>query len=91
MTDTWTEVLDGRVNRYGMLGFSKAFDKVPYKHLDRNVKAYGVGGDVLERKKNFLSAHRQSIMVAGTESAWAKITSGIQKGSVTNLSYSYVI
>ena len=42
----------------------------------------GVSGKVLERVANFLKDRKQRVVVAGTMSDWASVTSGVPHGTV---------
>ncbi|MCG8045675.1 MAG: reverse transcriptase family protein [Candidatus Thiodiazotropha endolucinida] len=64
------------------LDFKKAFDKVPHQRLLLKLQNYGIKGQVYEWVKDFLSDRVQRVMVNGTPSEWAEVSSGIPQGSV---------
>ena len=43
------------------LDFAKAFDKVPYQSLFKKLISHGMGGNILERVKNWLTGRRQNV------------------------------
>ena len=81
--DVWTKVLDegGRIDVIYM-DFQKAFDTVPHRRLIHKVKAHGIGGHLLGWLKDFLADREQRVVVNGTRSSIAKVTSGVPQGSV---------
>ena len=64
------------------LDFSKAFDKVPHQRLFRKLLAHGIGGQILEWVKNWLTGRRQKVGVNKTYSDWECVISGVPQGSV---------
>ena len=64
------------------LDFAKAFDKVPHCRLLKKLEAHGVGGNVLNWIKEWLSNRRQKVCIDGEFSDWANVTSGVPQGSV---------
>ena len=65
-----------------ILDFSKAFDKVGHLRLLEKLKWYGIGGDVNNWIKSFLSNRTQSVVVEGTAAEKAPVLSGVPQGSV---------
>ena len=61
------------------LDFAKAFDKVPHCRLFKKFEAHGVGGNVLNWIKEWLSNRRQNLCIDGEFSDWANVTSGVHK------------
>jgi hypothetical protein len=64
------------------LDFAKAFDKVPYGRLFKKLEAHGIGGEVLQWIKNWLSGRRQKVGIMKEFSGWKEVTSGVPQGSV---------
>src|ERR1043165_4559980 len=64
------------------LDFAKAFDKVPLCRLFKKLEAHGIGGNVLNWIKEWLSNRRQKVCIDDEFSDWANVTSGVPQGSV---------
>ena len=64
------------------LDFKKAFDKVPHKRLLKKLWGYGIRRKVHSWIKEFLKNRSQKVVINGKCSYSAKVTSGIQQGSV---------
>ena len=64
------------------LDFSAAFDRVSHSGLLFKLKPIGVGGNVLSICTEFISNHRQRVVVDGTASEWIPIISAVPQGSV---------
>ena len=81
--DAWTEILDegGSIDII-YIDFMKAFDFVPHQRLLAKLSAHGIQGKVLEWIQAFLSEREQRVLVNGTSSQPAPVTSGIPQGSV---------
>ena len=47
------------------LDFQKAFDKVPHQRLLLKLKAHGIGNDVINWIKKWLTHRRQRVIVDG--------------------------
>ena len=64
------------------LDFSAAFNRVSHSCLLFKFKSIGVGGSVLSICKEFLSNHRQRVVVDGSTSEWIRIVYGMPQESV---------
>ena len=81
--DHWTKTLEaGEPVDTLYLDFRKAFDSVPHRRLLRKVEACGVTGKLLRWVHAFLSGRRQRVVIQGSSSSWADVTSGVPQGSV---------
>ena len=81
--DIWTEVLDeGGCVDVIYMDFQKAFDTVPHRRLILKVEAHGIRGRVLGWLTDFLANREQRVVVNGTKSSSARVTSGVPQGSV---------
>lgn len=81
--DKWSEILDegGSVDVI-YLDLAKAFDTVPHQRLLRKLSNYGVGGNVLEWIRQFLTGRKQKVRIGQADSTWSAVTSGVPQGSV---------
>ena len=79
----WTEDLDNK-NSVDViyLDFQKAFDSVPYQRLLIKHKGYVIGGSILVWIEDFLHSRQQRVLVNGSSSDWAQVSSGIPQGSI---------
>ena len=64
------------------LDFSAAFHRVSHSGLLFKLKSIGVGRSVLSIFMEFLSNHRQRVIVDGVIRDWISIVSGVPQGSV---------
>ena len=65
-----------------LLDFSKAFDKVPHRRLLHKLQYYGIHNQTLSWIRDFLRDRSQQVVLEGSISATAKVTSGVPQGSV---------
>ncbi len=64
------------------LDFQKAFDKVPQNKLVFKVKQLGIDCTLCNWIENWLSNRKQRVVINGTATDWAPVTSGIPQGAV---------
>ena len=76
------ELDDGKAVDLVYLDFCKAFDKVPHCRLVKKLEAHGIGGNILQWIRAWLSNRRQRVAIEDRVSEWAKVTSGVPQGSV---------
>ena len=60
-----------------IMDFSKAFDKVPHRHLLQKLEYYGIKGQTQLWIKNFLTNRNQRVVVDGASSEWTHVDSGV--------------
>jgi hypothetical protein len=65
-----------------ILGFSKAFDKVPHKKLLWELNNYGIRGNTWKWVSAFLSSRMQQVALDGEVSGQLPVVSGVPQGSV---------
>jgi hypothetical protein len=67
---------------YGILDFSKAFDKVSHRRLSHKLEYYGISGNTRRWIYSFLSNTTQQVVVDNASSDIASVTSGVPQGTV---------
>ena len=73
---------DGKQTDAILLDFAKAFDKAPHRRLLNKLHYYGLRGPTLSWIEDFLSGRKQHVLVDGTTSLEAELTSGVPQGIV---------
>ena len=64
------------------LDFKKAFDSVPHTLLLKKIGSIGIRKTPLKWFRNFLSGHKQRVLIDGTSSDWLPIKCGIPQRSL---------
>ena len=76
--EDWTAAIEnGEPVDVIYLDFAKAFDSVPHQRLLKKLYANGVRGKLLNWIVAFLIGRRQRVVIQGSKSEWASVTSGI--------------
>ena len=76
------KVSQGKVVDTVYFDFSKAFDTVPHRRLQKKLEGYGITGQILRWITAFLSNRKQIVKVNGATSLTNAVISGIPQGSV---------
>ncbi|MCG8048538.1 MAG: reverse transcriptase domain-containing protein [Candidatus Thiodiazotropha endolucinida] len=80
---TILESLDkGKEIKFIFCDVSKAFDKVWHDGLLHKLQKYGIGGNLLEWFKSYLSDRKQRVINEGYKSQWDATSAGVPQGSV---------
>ena len=83
MLDDWTAALDqGHQVDTIYFDYQKAFDTVPHERLLLKLSNYGIGKNIVDWTRAFLTNRRQRVCVNGSYSSWSEVASGIPQGSV---------
>jgi hypothetical protein len=77
-----TSIAQGNQVDIILLDFSKAFDKVPHSRLLHKLNYYGVSSSTLRWIRSFLTDRKQEVLLEGTYSSQADVTSGVPQGTV---------
>ena len=59
------------------LDFQKAFNKVPHQRLLLKLNAHGIGNDLINWIKKWLTQRRQRVIVDGDISNWKSVLNGV--------------
>ena len=62
------------------LDYTKAFDKIPNKHIVKKLWGYGIRGEIYSWIENFLSNRIQRVAVNGCFSRYENVTSRVPRG-----------
>ena len=80
---TFAKALDEKKDiRIVFCDISKAFDKVWHEGLLYKLKKIGIGGNLLNWFRNYLSNRLQRVVIRGQNSDWGTIKAGVPQGSV---------
>ena len=82
LEDITKEVDSGKPVDVLYLDFSKAFDKVPHRRLEKKIRAHGIEGNITRWISSWLTGRKQKVVVNGKESQWQNVISGVPQGSV---------
>ena len=81
--ETLTSLLDkGHNVDVFYLDLSKAFDRVPHQRLLAKLESHGITAHIYNWIKSWLSNRKQRVVLNGSCSNWADVTSGVPQGSV---------
>ena len=64
------------------LTFAKAFDKVPHACLLAKLRGHGIVGNVASWIEAWLLGRKQRVVLNGSASNWAEVSSGVPQGSI---------
>ena len=62
--------------------YAKAFDKVSHRLLKLKLRAYGIGGKLMEWIEAWLKERKQRVVVGNAKSPWLEVVSGTTQGTV---------
>ena len=83
VTNTWHNLLsDNKQIAAVFFDVKKAFDTVPHNHLLRALSQSGITGPLLDWISDYLSNRSQKVVLDGTCSNSAQVTSGVPQGSI---------
>jgi len=78
-----TKSIDEEIPWITFIGdFAKAFDKVPFKIMLKKLENHGIKGKLLKWIQNWTKDRKQRVVLNGTASEWADVTSSVVQGSV---------
>ena len=79
----WINCLeDGNLVDIVYFDLEKAFDSVVHSKLIKKCESYGLSGNLLKFLSAFLNNRRQRVCIAGCNSSWVPVISGVPQGSV---------
>ena len=80
--DDWHKALGlGKCIGTVIVDLSKAFDSIDQCALSK-LKAFGIKGMEFDWSCDYLSRHKQRVVVDGHSSEWAHVTQGVPQGSI---------
>jgi len=65
-----------------ILDFSKAFDRIPHRHLLKKIHHYGIRGNTHKSIESFLFNRSQQVVAEGKTSETVPVISRVPQGSV---------
>ena len=81
--EKWTEIVDeGDSVDVAYFDYAKAFDKVSHRLLTLKLKAYGIGGKLIDWIEAWLKDRKQRVVVGDAKSTWLEVVSGTTQGTV---------
>ena len=81
--DDWRKALDlGKCIGTVFVDLSKAFDSIDHSVLLSKLKSFGIKGMEFDWFCDYLSRHKQRVVVDGHSSEWAHVTQGVPQGSI---------
>ena len=83
MTQMWHQHMeDGGSSLCVFLDLAKAFDSVPHQGILSTISKANVSGQALKWLADYLSGRRQFVVLEGSSSPPAMVTSGVPQGSI---------
>ena len=81
--DDWSQCLEKCSTVYCLLlDFAKASDSVPHERLLLKLQSLGIHAKVLSWLRFFLTKRKKRVVINGTYSDWATVTSGVPQETV---------
>ena len=78
----WTCAIDNKLTQTIIyIDFTRAFDTVSQPKLSTKLRAYGVGGDLLDLINDFMTGREQRTRIGQNISSSRKLSSGVVQGS----------
>jgi len=79
--DDWTLSLEHRDSIHCLI-ICQSFGSFPHEYLLLKLESLGISGNLLEWIRSFLTKRFQRVVVNGSYSDWAQVSSGVPQGSV---------